>query len=475
MSFAIQIITQAGLNLMANATAANPIVLVKGLVGDTAAIDAADLESKTKYWYVLEDGDPNAEIFSASATGTTCRIILSIRSQSANMPQPDVIKSACILAKLKNQSDSDAVIMAALSDADSQATIPSVDSTPIAIHIPFNITLDFGGQIEAVGSEYASESDLSRFVSLHKAGNPFEGETQNIRGEKVFKDGATFEAEIGCTSITASGQLEVADTSVFDGDLTVGGRFSVDGGISVGKYGLSSDENCLISAENYVADTREIYLSVSWPDSQYDRQVFYVQGDMELTKDAYFLGHFSVREDATFYKKLTVGVAGETGTTYLDVKDSASIQDECHIGGNTTIGGSLTVELDATFRQTVEADDITANTGEITTLTVENFYGPQPINHQSSLTIRCGALIYGWSGDLLNIQRDIEPGKSINIPANTVRACMWDSNLQASGYGGYTYTSLYIPKGQYVLIMGMKTSNGGTGGPILMVRADMDE
>ena len=474
MSFAIQIITQAGLNLMANATAANPIVLVKGLVGDTAAIDAADLESKTKYWYVLEDGDPNAEIFSASATGTTCRIILSIRSQSANMPQPDVIKSACILAKLKNQSDSDAVIMAALSDADSQATIPSVDSTPIAIHIPFNITLDFGGQIEAVGAEYASESDLSRFMSLHKAGNPFEGEAQRILGDKTFVDGASFEAEIGCTSITDSGDLEVNGYAVVDNDLGVGGRLSVDGGIAVGKYGMSSDENCLISAENYVADTSEIYLSVSWPDSQYDRQVFYVQGDMELTKDAYFLGHFSVREDATFYKKLTVGVAGETGTTYLDVKDSASIQDECHIGGNTTIGGSLTVDLDATFRQSVEMDDLVTNSGSIDVLTVEHLYGISPINNLSVLTINCGGFIYGWSGDLLNIQRDIEPGVAIEIPSNTVRACMWDSNLNGGGTGGFTYTSLYIPQGHYCCVMGMKTSNGGTNGPILLIRVDRD-
>lgn len=474
MAFAIQVITQAGLNLMANATAANPIVLVNGLVGNEAATDAADLESKPESWYALDDGDSNADIFSASATGVTCRIIISIRSQSASLPQPDTIKSACIRAKLKNQSDMDAVIMAALSDEDSQATIPSVDSTPIAIHIPFNITLDFGGQIEAVGAEYASESDLSRFVSLHKAGNPFEGESQNIRGEKVFKDGATFEDEIGCTNITASGQLEVADTSVFDGDLSVGRRFSVDGGIAVGEYGLSSDENCLISAESSISDISEIYLRVEWPDSQYDRRVFYVGGDIEVSRNASFWKTLTVIGDVTFNRKLTVGVAGETGTTYLDVKDSASIQDECHIGGNTTIGGSLTVELDATFRQGVEVNDLTANSGSIDVLTVEHLYGITPINNLSVLTINCGGFIYGWSGDLLNIQRDIEPGVAIEIPSNTVRSCMWDSNFNGGGTGAFTYTSLYIPQGHYCCVMGMKTSNGGTNGPILLIRVDRD-
>lgn len=186
MAFAINVVTSAGANIIAQATSSNPIVIVDCYCGGTAAQDAQDLASKDLNFYNFGGGSSQGTIFAASATDNVARIIMNFNSVDCDLQEPEYIKSACIRAKLQSQNDSDAVIMAALSDAQSEIQIPSRTAPEINIHIPINITINADDQVATVEAQYASLADLARFVSMYKAGNPAQGDNQTIKGNKTF-------------------------------------------------------------------------------------------------------------------------------------------------------------------------------------------------------------------------------------------------------------------------------------------------
>jgi hypothetical protein len=180
MSFEFNILTAAGVNLIAQATSSNPIVLSGCLSSPDAASSAEDLAAKDRSFYTGKSGN----IFAASAQDNVARIIMSFNNQ--NIQNSQLIKSACVLGRLQSQNDSDAVIMAAISDSNSQITIPDSTAPLISIHIPINIAINADDNVATVGAEYASTADLERFVSTHKAGDPTQGDNQEIFGEKTF-------------------------------------------------------------------------------------------------------------------------------------------------------------------------------------------------------------------------------------------------------------------------------------------------
>lgn len=222
MSFAINVITSDGAHLIAQATAANPIVLLEGRAGSTAAVDAADLASKPKSWYHFNSGNPVGSIFQASATGSTARIMLAFYNKAVNLTQPEIIKSMCVIAKLQSQDDSEAVILAASSDDNSEAYMPSKDSAPVSVHAPMNVAINTADQIETVGAEYAALSDLERFMSLHRAGNVSVGDNQTVLGNKKFEGYATFnggvlfDSTVQCEgNMFITGSFTAGDTWVY--------------------------------------------------------------------------------------------------------------------------------------------------------------------------------------------------------------------------------------------------------------------
>lgn len=180
MSFEFNVITPSGVNLIAQATSSNPIVLSGCLSSPDAVSSAEDLAAKDRSFYTGKSGN----IFAASAQDNVARIIMSFNNQ--NIQNSQLIKSACVLGRLQSQNDSDAVIMAAISDSNSQITIPDSTAPLISIHIPINIAINADDNVSTVGAEYASMADLERFVSTHKAGDPTQGDNQEILGEKTF-------------------------------------------------------------------------------------------------------------------------------------------------------------------------------------------------------------------------------------------------------------------------------------------------
>lgn len=197
-TFAFQVLTTDGANLIAQATAANPIVWVAALSRATAADNAAELAEKPASWYTGKAGT----IAAASATGTVARIVARWDNEGA----AQAAKSMCITARLASQTDADAVVVSAVSDPNSNIILPGATDISAAVQIPFPITITATDTVETTPGASASVDDLARFVSMWRAGDPTQGEAQTIHGAKTFADHASF------TSATV--------TSAFIGTLT---------------------------------------------------------------------------------------------------------------------------------------------------------------------------------------------------------------------------------------------------------------
>jgi hypothetical protein len=208
--FAICTITQDGANLIAQATAANPIVFVDAMTSESAAVDVADLAGKALSFY---DG-PTGGIDAVSAVGSNARIIA--RFPNALDDNDINIKSVCVTARLANQT-SGIVPLAAMSDANSTIYIPGALKPAQTIRFPFNIAITDLTTIQTVAASAAAPGDLTRFVSMHSAGDPTRGEDQTILGDKTFSDniipGGMIKAVGASNGWTLSGEA-IAPTGV---------------------------------------------------------------------------------------------------------------------------------------------------------------------------------------------------------------------------------------------------------------------
>lgn len=192
------VVTVDGAALIAQATAANPIVYVAALSKAAAAESDADLSTKPASWYDGKTGD----IAAVSAVGNNARIVAVWGNSGSAQPA----KSLAVTARLASQTDEEAVVMTAMSDPDSTVTLPGADDIQGGVEVPFNVALNASGDVEVTPGAAASIADLARFVSLHKAGDPTTGDSQTIFGEKTFYDDARFDG-----SVTVRGGVLKAD------------------------------------------------------------------------------------------------------------------------------------------------------------------------------------------------------------------------------------------------------------------------
>lgn len=208
--FSLNVITSAGANLIAQATAANPIVFVDALSGTNAASSNADLASKDASFYNGITGTIQA----SSATNNVAKIVVRFGNAGEN---PQAVKSVCLRGRLANQNDSQAVIVSAMSDANSEIVIPSDLSPNQIIRIPFLFAVNTDGIVQTVYADGATMADLERFVSLHKAGNSQEGDNQTIKGNKTFDGYTTFNGGVLFDSyVQCEGNLAVTGDFLAD-------------------------------------------------------------------------------------------------------------------------------------------------------------------------------------------------------------------------------------------------------------------
>lgn len=182
--YAYNVLTFAGAALIAQATAANPIVIVGAVSRATAASSDEDLAGKDASWYTGKAGTIEA----VSASANVAKIVARFDPDGARQDA----KSVAVTARLASQTDADAIVLTAKSDPDATAILPGSTDTTADVRFPFNISINASGTVQVTPGASASVADLARFVSLHKAGDPTVGEPQTIRGQKTFADPASF-------------------------------------------------------------------------------------------------------------------------------------------------------------------------------------------------------------------------------------------------------------------------------------------
>lgn len=175
--FENQTITSEGLNLIAHATAADAIVYTKALSNATVPADPSNVSS-----YSGKVGT----IASASSSGNAARITLEFKNSDTMSSQ--AVKCVALMGRLQFESG-DGVIVAYCSSGESSITLPSSLDAPCVTRFVVNLVMSSGSDstINVVESGVASLSDLSRFVSLHVAGDPTTGVNQTILGDKTWE------------------------------------------------------------------------------------------------------------------------------------------------------------------------------------------------------------------------------------------------------------------------------------------------
>lgn len=183
--FSSQVVTVAGRTLIASATATNQIVFVKALSATTVPTDPS---VTTGY-----DG-VQGTVTSSSATNNVARVVASYNNAPTSAPQP--VKAIALMGKLASQSDSEAVIFAYCTDVDSEIFFPGNGAPDQITRFAYNIAFEGNAPLEVTEAGAASLSDLDRFVSLHRAGDPTTGEDQTIKGSKTFDGEVTLKRAV---------------------------------------------------------------------------------------------------------------------------------------------------------------------------------------------------------------------------------------------------------------------------------------
>lgn len=260
--FSTNEVTQAGLALIAQATSTIAIVFTKALSSASVPSDPEDADDYTGI---------EGTIDASSATEATARVIALFRNTETASSQ--LVKAIAIMAKLASQSDSDAVVFAYSSDADSQIYFPA--STAPAQRTRFAFGFDFSQtqSVSVTEAGCATLSDLERFVSCHRAGNPNVGDAQTVLGEKTFKDiiiapttGDSFRIGSNTSRQDASTGSTIyeptTNTTECNGTLNVIGELRVEDHVSAGDIahpGFLSSKLIRGVRELYAMDTQTGY------------------------------------------------------------------------------------------------------------------------------------------------------------------------------------------------------------------------
>lgn len=234
--YAYNVLTFAGAALIAQATAANPIVIVGAVSRATAASSDEDLAAKDASWYTGKTGIIEA----VSASANVAKIVARFNPEDARQDA----KSIAVTARLASQTDADAIVLTAKSDPDATAILPGSGDTLAYVRFPFNIFINTSGSVQVTPGASASMADLARFVSLHKAGDPTQGDSQTILGEKTFMNSANFAGVV-----TVQGALYAEGAVGITGNVQCEADLHVDGDVGCDHLSSSGD---ITTAQSYI-------------------------------------------------------------------------------------------------------------------------------------------------------------------------------------------------------------------------------
>lgn len=210
-TFSNNILTTAGKNLIAQATAANPIIYTGSLALEYYVPPQNLVTLDLPYGIT---GQISGTIVSASAVDATARVIAGF----TNKPSAKVIKTCVVYGRLANDNTDHCII--ACSDENASIRIPSTSEASVQVQIALNVSVNDDGTVTVTSGNAASVGDLERMVSCHKPGSPAEGVEQDIYGEKSFIDGVKTDSlgSVSGSGITVNDDLLASSVYKVIGD-----------------------------------------------------------------------------------------------------------------------------------------------------------------------------------------------------------------------------------------------------------------
>lgn len=221
--------TEEGIRLLAQATAANPIVYT-GAVGVSTVYQ---YKSQLRMIKKSTFGDEaEGDIFSCSATNDTIRVSALFRRSKTTSAK--LIHTVLVCGKLQNQDDSQIVGVLAWASTNGFNVVASNVSPDTGTIIPVNLTLSDSNEVTVQAGDTPSIGDLDRFVSCYKAGNINEGDNQSIRGGKSFYNTCSF------NDVYFGGDF-IADTDIlFNEEYNIGNEEQPVGTLYANHIGTAS-------------------------------------------------------------------------------------------------------------------------------------------------------------------------------------------------------------------------------------------
>lgn len=211
MPFSVNVLTHAGVELIAGATAANRLIFTR-IRSTESAMTRQEAESADNMDFGMDDGD----IISASAQDNSARVVGAIRSQRSY-----TAKTFGLCARL--EGDASDRVFAVLSDPDRGIPLPGpVGGAPtasVSVAFQFAFTADASAIVNVTSAGAVAFHDLDRFMSAHKAGDTHAGDDQNIYGYKTFVEGLTVDTEA-----QLNGGANIGETATFNSDIWMQGE-----------------------------------------------------------------------------------------------------------------------------------------------------------------------------------------------------------------------------------------------------------
>ena len=227
MSFDIAKFSQDGLNLLASLTAGKTLK-IKNVYADTIEYLESDIEQSAAWWESTTDitmAKMNAVISGAGHQSDQARLTVKMylnQNQVSNLTIKTIIVTAC---GVEGGVEGSEVVLCGVMDSNGVEVLYNASgvklSTAVSIYFAFNaassITVD-----TIANPDFALQSELDRFVSVHAIGDPSSGDTQHIKGEKEFEE-LLVDTNFGVTgACLISCPLETEDKIIVEQALKIG-------------------------------------------------------------------------------------------------------------------------------------------------------------------------------------------------------------------------------------------------------------
>ena len=209
MGFDVSKFSQAGLSLLASLTAGK-ILKIKHVYADTIEYLESEIEQSAAWWAsntASTMAKMTAVISGAGHQTDQARLTVKMalnQNQSSSLTVKTIVITAC---SVEGGIEGSEVVLCGMIDSNGVEVLYNASgiklSTAVSCYFAFNaassITID-----TIVNPDFALQSELDRFVSVHTLGDASSGDDQTIKGHKTFSDTCYFNQQLTVTQLYAN-------------------------------------------------------------------------------------------------------------------------------------------------------------------------------------------------------------------------------------------------------------------------------